>query len=54
MTTVEERVALTEAAVTEIRTHFATKADLYKGMIALGGFITVALSIAVGVILRFG
>ena len=54
MTTMEERMALAEAAVTEIRTHFATKADLYKAMIAMAGFITIALSIAVGVILRFG
>lgn len=50
----QERVALTEAAVEEIRTHFATKPDLYKAMIAMAGFMTVALSIAVGVILRFG
>ena len=42
------------AEVTDIQTHFATKADLYKAMIALSGFMTVALSVAVGVILRFG
>ena len=28
MTTVEERTALNEAHIAEIRTHFATKADL--------------------------
>ena len=54
MTTTVGRESLFEAEVTEIRTHFATKADLYKAMIALSGFMTVALSIAVGVILCFG
>ena len=45
---------LSETEVTEIRTHFVPKADLYKAMIALSGFMTVALSVAVGVILCFG
>ncbi len=45
---------LSEAEATEIRAHIVTKADLYKAMIAMAGFLTVALSIAVGVKLRFG
>ncbi len=37
-----------------MRTQQATKVDLHKAMIAMAGFMTAALSVAVGVILRFG
>ncbi len=51
-------MARTEAQNEEIREHFATKADLYKValtiVLAQAGFTTAIVSIAVGVLLRFG
>ena len=65
MTTTDERVSRLEAESEEIRTHFATKADLYElesrltrlllyTLAAQTGFLVTAIGIAVGVILRFG
>ena len=58
MTTVEERTARLEAQNEEIQSHFATKADLYKIaltiVLAQAGFTTAVVSVAVGIILRFG
>ena len=53
-----ERIARPEAENAEIRTHFATKADLYGValtiVLAQAGFTTAVVSVAVGVLLRFG
>ena len=54
MTTVEERTARNEAQIEEIRTHFATKADLERGLRWHTGVILLAISIAVGVIVQCG
>ena len=58
MTTVEERTARNEAQIEDIqeglRTHFATKADLYRVALAVVVAQTAVVSIAVGVLLRFG
>ena len=54
MATIEERTTRNEAQIEEIRTHFATKADLYKVALWQAGFTAVAIGIAVGIILRFG
>ena len=54
MTTIDERTTRNEAQIEEIRTHFATKADLYRVALAQAGFTAVVVSIAVGVMLRFG
>lgn len=43
-----------EARVEEIREHFATKADLERGLRLQTGVLLGALVIAVGVILLFG
>ena len=55
---IEERTARLEAQNEEIQTHFATKADLYRIaltiVLAQAGFTAAVVSIAVGVILRFG
>ena len=50
----ETRVARLEEQNEEIRTHFATKADLYKVALAQAGLTMAVVSIAVAVILRFG
>ena len=56
--TLEERTSRNEAQIEEIRTHFATKADLYRValtiVLAQAGFTTAVVSVAVGVLLRFG
>ena len=53
-----ERITRPEAENAEIRTHFATKADLYRValtiVLAQAGFTTAVVSVAVGVLLRFG
>ena len=54
MMTIEERTARNEAQIEEIRTHFATKTDLERGLRWHTGIVLVAISIAVGVILQFG
>ena len=54
MTTMEERTARNEAQIEEIRTHFATKADLERGLRWHTGVILLAISIAVGVIVQCG
>ena len=58
MTMLEERTARNEAQIEDIqeglRTRFATKADLYRVALAQAGFTAVVVSIAVGVLLRFG
>ena len=54
MATLEERTARSESQIEEIRTHFATKADLYKIALAQASFTAAVISIAVGVIIRFG
>ena len=53
MTTIEERTTRNETQIDEIRTHFATKADLYRIALAQAGFTAAVVSIAVAVILRF-
>jgi len=54
----ETRVVRLEEQNDEIRTHFATKSDLYRIaltiVLAQAGFTAAVVSIAVGVILRFG
>ena len=47
-----ERIARLEAENVEIRTHFATKADLYRLAIVVAQ--TAVVSVAVGVLPRFG
>ena len=54
MATIEDRTARNEAQIEEIRTHFATKADLERGLRWHTGIILVAISIAVGIIVQFG
>ena len=54
MPTTEERVSRLEAENIKIKTHFATKADLYKALYFQTGILAVMLSVAIGVILRFG
>ena len=54
MATIEERTARNEAQIEEIRTHFATKADIYRVALAQSGFTVLVISIAVGIMLRFG
>ena len=54
MATLEDRTTRNEAQIEEIRTHFATKADLYRVALAQAGFTAMALGIAVGILLRFG
>ena len=54
MATLEDRTTRNEAQIEEIRTHFATKADLYKVALAQAGFTALAISIAVSILLRFG
>ena len=54
MTTIEERTARNEAQIEEIRTHFATKADLYRIALTIVLAQAAVVSIAVAVILRFG
>ena len=49
-----ERIARPEAGNAEIRTHFATKADLERGLRWHTGIILLAISIAVGVIIQCG
>ena len=46
-----ERIARLEAENVEIRTHFATKADLERGLRLQTGVLLGALVIAVGVML---
>lgn len=43
-----------EARIEEIRAHFATKADLERGLRLQTGVLLGAMVIAVGVILLFG
>ena len=54
----EERTARNEAQIEdiqeELRTHFATKADLYRVALAIVVAQTAVVSITVGVLLRFG
>ncbi len=52
--TLEERTARNEAQIEEIRTHFATKADLERALRWHTGIVLFAISIAVGIILQFG
>ena len=58
MAMLEERTARNEAQIEdiqeELRTHFATKADLYRVALAQAGFTAAAISIAVAILLRFG
>ena len=61
MTTTGERVSRLEAENVEIKTHFATKADLsdlkadiYRMMITVALAQTTVTVVAVGVILQFG
>ena len=48
-----ERIARLEAENAELRTHFATKADLYGVALAIVVAQTAVVSVAVGVLLRF-
>ena len=54
MATLEDRTTRNEAQIEEIRTHFATKADLERGLRWHTGIILLAISIAVGVITQCG
>ena len=54
MATTKERVSRLEAEDVEIKTDFATKADLYRALYFQTGILAAMLSVAVGVILRFG
>ena len=54
MPTTEESVSRLEAENVETKTHFATKADLYKALYFQTGILAAMLSVAVGIILRFG
>ena len=54
MPTTEDSLIRMEAENVEIKTHFATKADLYKALYFQTGILAAMLSVAVGVILRFG
>ena len=45
-----ERMAREEATMP----HLATKADLYRVALAQAGFTAIVVSVAVGVLLRFG
>ena len=51
MQTDGERIARLEAENTEIRTHFATKADLERGLRLQTGVLLGAMVIAVGLII---
>lgn len=50
----EMRVARLEEQNAEIKTHFATKADLYRMALTIVLAQTAVVSVAVAVILRFG
>ena len=54
MATIGERTTRNETQIEEIRTHFATKADLERGLRWHTGIILVAISIAVAVIVQCG
>ena len=50
----DTRVARLEEQNAEIKTHFATKADLYRMALTIVLAQTAVVSLAVAVILRFG